>query len=183
MVTFWGKYFRSLALALSFSALSLLPGLGFSSRCDALSPELAASFKRHLDTIIRSKPRYVWGGISEQGIDCSGYLFLAAKRAAIPGIKRTTAYEMAHGRGGWVGVDILPDSVFGNVEECDIPFWTWRDRPDRPYGHVGVFLIGSSGLLEVTHSSESAGYVVLVPFAGPLVRDLAKIRRLTIGDK
>lgn len=159
-------------------------GLGFSSTSEALSPELQASFKRHLDNIIRMKPRYVWGGAEseEKGIDCSGYLFLAAKRAAIPGIKRTTAIEMARGRGGWAGVDILPDELFSNVEECDLPFWTWHDKPWRPYGHVGAFLMGENGLLQVTHASLKRG-VVLVPFEGPLVRDLAKIRRLTIGDK
>lgn len=146
--------------------------------------EWEASFKYQLQEIIRKAPRYVWGGAeSEQkGLDCSGYLFLAAKRAAIPGIKRTTALEMSRGNGGWTGVDILPDSVFSNVEPLDIPFWTWRHKPDRPEGHVGVFLLGNSGLLEVTHASKTQGHVVLVPFDGVLVRDLTKIRRLTIGD-
>lgn len=44
------------------------------------------------------------------------------------------------------------------------------------------FSPGTSGLLEVTHSSSSKGVVVQV-LKGYLFRDISAIRRLDVGDK
>lgn len=108
-------------------------------------------------------------------MDCSGYLFLAAKWAGIPGVTRTTSHRMALGLGGWIGRDIAIE----DADECDLPFWTFKQQ--RPYGHVGVFIRQPHGMPGVTHASTKRG-VVLQDLQGPLLRNLVKVRRLTIGD-
>lgn len=86
---------------------------------------------------------------------------------------------MAKGYGGWTGKDTPTD----DAQELDIPFWTWKDKPDRPFGHVGMFVLGDNGILAVTHASMSIGRIVIVPLKGKLLSDLVLVRRLTIGDK
>jgi len=108
-------------------------------------------------------------------LDCSGYLFLAAKRAAIPGITRTTSLHMSMGLGGWTGREISLD----DSDECDLVFWTLADN--RPCGHVGALLRDTNGALKVTHAGVRRG-VVLENLRGPIFPNLTKVRRLTIGD-
>lgn len=134
------------------------------------------SFKRQLNFIIAKHPKYTWGGSDlERGVDCSGYLFLAAKWAAIPGVTRTTAARMAQGLGGWLSKEISLD----NAAPCDLIFWTFK--PERPCGHVGAFLKGPHNALYVTHASVSRG-VVLERIRGILATSTSLVRRLTIGD-
>jgi hypothetical protein len=111
----------------------------------------------------------------ERGLDCSGYMYLAAKWAGIPGVTRTTAYRMAMGFGGWIGRDVSLDAA----DECDLTFWTMED--DRPHGHVGAFLRDPAGKRKVTHASYSRG-VILEDLNQRLMKDLSKVRRLTIGE-
>lgn len=136
-------------------------------------------FKQQLLKIVKKNPRYVWGGSSDlSGIDCSHFLFLAAKRAAIPGISYVPARDMANGRGGWSGVDLPGERMLKEADECDLPFWKWRNGR----WHTGVFLVAPrTGLLEVGHASSTWG-VVLEEFKGKLLRELYRVRRLTIGD-
>ena len=151
-----------------------------SLNCYALDGHYADSFRKNLWIIIDRHPAYSWGGSeSEQkGVDCSGYLYLAAKRSGIP-VKRITAIQMRFGAGGWIG----RDTDLGHAGELDLVWWTWINKPHRPHGHVGVFLIGrKSGLLEVTHSSSSRG-VVFQELKGIFLRDISAIRRLDIGDR
>ena len=103
---------------------------------------------------------------------------LAAKRSGIP-VRRLSAIQMRFGTGGWIG----KESDLGHTGELDLVWWTWIDKPHRPHGHVGVFLIGRrSELLEVTHSSSSRG-VVVQELKGIFLRDISAIRRLIIGDR
>jgi cell wall-associated NlpC family hydrolase len=133
--------------------------------------------KRQLTFIIAKHPQYTWGGAKylDQGLDCSGYIFLACKWAAIPGITRTTALRMSLGLGGWYGKDI----DLRDADECDLSFWTFNGH--RQNGHVGALVRGMDGEMHVTHASSSRG-VVLDDLGGVLVRKLTKLRRLTIGD-
>lgn len=134
------------------------------------------SFKRQLSFIIAKHPTYAWGGSDlTTGVDCSGYIFLAAKWAAIPGVTRTTAYRMAQGLGGWQSREIS----LGQAGPCDLIFWTFTAA--RPYGHVGAFLEGQDKKLLVTHASSSRG-VVLEKLRGALAASTSLMRRLTIGD-
>ncbi len=134
------------------------------------------SFKRQLHFIIAKHPRYTWGGSDlVAGVDCSGYIFLAAKWAAIPGVTRTTAHRMAQGLGGWDSKKIHMDQP----SECDLIFWTFTAT--RPCGHVGAFLEDRDKGLLVTHASASRG-VVLEKLRGVLASSASLIRRLTIGD-
>lgn len=150
------------------------------SNCYALSSRYAESFRKNLWLIIERHPHYTWGGSeSEQkGVDCSGYLYLAAKRSGIP-VKRVTAIQMRVGAGGWSGKDIGLE----HAGELDIVFWTWKESPNRPHGRVGAFITGrQSDLLEVTHSSSSKG-VVVQELKGQLFKDISAIRKLDIGGK
>jgi len=149
----------------------------FCGESYAFKPEYRASFAQQLAFIVSKNPKYTWGGSSdlEKGLDCSGYLFLAAKWAGIPGITRTTSARMAEGLGGWTSRKIdLKDA-----QECDLPFWTFKEN--RPNAHVGAFLNDSKGRRAVTHAGVSGG-VVLEPLKGKLRENLSKVRRLTIGD-
>lgn len=133
--------------------------------------------KRQLTFIIAKHPQYTWGGAESlaQGLDCSGYIFLAGKWAGIPGITRTTALRMSLGLGGWHGRDI----DLSDADECDLSFWTFYE--DRQNGHVGALVRGPDGEMHVTHASSRRG-VVLDDFDGVLLQKLTKLRRLTIGD-
>jgi cell wall-associated NlpC family hydrolase len=144
---------------------------------DALCDHYKISLKRQLHFIISKHPEYTWGGAEdlEKGLDCSGYIYLACKWAGIPGVTRTTSYRMALGLGGWVGEDIDADES----DECDLPFWTFKEG--RPFGHVGAFLRYMDGGLRAAHASTRRG-VVLQELNGSLLRNLTKVRRLTIGE-
>jgi hypothetical protein len=155
--------------------LLVLPSNGYS-----LDPRYAASMKDNLKIIIDRHPAYVWGEAKDEsrGLDCSGYMYLAAKRSGLP-VRRVTAREMREGKGCWEGRDIS----LKDAEEVDMPYWTWKDRPDRQHGHVGCFLQGKkSKLLEVTHCGSSTG-VVQHELKGVFLRDLSAVRHLTIGDR
>ena len=153
----------------------------FVSNVSALSPQYETTLKQNLWIIIDKHPRYAWGGseAEEKGIDCSGYLFLAAKRSGLP-VKRETAIRMESGLGNWTAKKVSLDEA----NELDIVWWTWLTSPQRKNGHVGFFLVNKKGskLLEVTHSSSSRG-VVVQQLKGSLLRDISSIKRLTIGDK
>ena len=148
----------------------------------ALDKTYEAALERELWTIIKKQPKYTWGGCTDeaQGVDCSGFIYLAAKRAALP-VKRVTAKDMAYGLGGWHGTTV-------GVREADILhiiWWTWRDKkPIREHGHVGIVVLGhGSRLLEVAHASQSKRYVVIQPAEGKLYTEISEIKKLTIGDK
>jgi len=143
----------------------------------ALAEPYQRSFRDQLTFIIAKHPHYAWGGASdlEKGLDCSGYLFLAAKWAGIPGITRTTSAKMAAGLGGWASREI----DLQRAGACDLVFWTFRD--DRPNGHVGALLLDRAGHRTVTHASQYRG-VVREELNGRLREKMTGVRRLTIGD-
>ncbi len=151
-----------------------------SSNCYGLGDWYSFSFRKNLWLIIDRHPVYSWGGSESErkGLDCSGYIYLAAKRSGIP-VRRVTAMQMRQGLGGWIG----RDTDLGHAGELDLVWWTWIDKPHRPHGHVGVFLIGRrSELLEVTHSSSSHG-VIIQELKGMFLRDISDIRNLVIGNQ
>ena len=160
---------------------SILMILFVASSAIALDTKYELALKRNLWIIIDKHPKYTWGGAEseEKGIDCSGYLYLAAKRSGIP-VRRTTAIQMEAGLAGWTSKKVTLD----DASELDVLWWTWKTSPNRKHGHVGFFLVNNRGskLLEVTHSSSSKG-VIIQQLRGTLLRDISSIKRLTIGDK
>jgi len=150
--------------------LCCLAFFGSVSKVDALGPGYQAAFERELKTIIDRHPRYQWGGSvnEDKGLDCSGYLFLAARRGGLP-VKRTTAARMMVGEGGWIGVKV----PFSAGTMLDLVGWTFRRRFD----HIGILWHNRT----VTHSSSRRG-VVVDPMRGALKKTLSGIRHLTIGD-
>jgi cell wall-associated NlpC family hydrolase len=143
----------------------------------ALTKYHKKSFKRQLHLIIDQHPKYTDGGAGplDKGLDCSGYVYLAARRAGIPGVSRTTSFKMSLGFGGWRGRDI----ALQDARDCDLLFWTLEK--DRFNGHVGVFLLGDDGEATATHASSRRG-VVLDSLEGSLLRKLTRVRRLIIGE-
>ena len=110
----------------------------------------------------------------ERGVDCSRLHYLCHTRAGLP-FRRVTSREIALGLGGWIGSDVSIDQA----DETDLTFWTWKNRPDRPFGHTGALIIHpQTGLLEVVHASQSRGKTVHEPLQGILLRDLVKVRHL-----
>jgi hypothetical protein len=153
--------------------------LGFMGEVNALTPEQEQRLQKEIRVIIDRQPKYVWGGSEseDRGLDCSGYIYLAARRAGI-GVRRTTALNMSRGFAGWNGVDV----GLHVARECDIPFWTWGigkgTSGDRKCGHVGVLIRDRSGSPKVTHASQLRGRVVVEDLRGKLLTDIDVIRRL-----
>ncbi len=155
-------------------ALSLLVFFGCVSRVEALGAKYGNWFKRNLTFIVAKHPRYVFGGSGSDltsGLDCSGYIFRAAKWSGMP-VRRTTARRMALGEGGWIG----RNSTIDNACELDLVWWTFKAT--RPNGHIGAIFNDSR---HVTHASSSRG-VVVDRLQGVLIQKITKVRRLTIGD-
>jgi hypothetical protein len=134
--------------------------------------ETALAFERELQNIIDKKPAYVWGGSEseEKGLDCSGYIFLAARRSGL-NVNRTTAFRMAQGDSGWKGMTL--SSV--DKDHLDLIFWTFTS--ERPHGHVGAVWEHPK---QATHASGSKGCVVVAPIQGPLEKNISRIRRLEL---
>jgi hypothetical protein len=157
---------------LSFWLLLSLAFFGSVSRVEAMGPEYQKAFERELRRIIDRNPRYVWGGsMSEkQGLDCSGYLFLAAHRAGLP-VARTTAARMMIGENGWIGISV-PLNI---SKQLDLVGWTFK----RQFDHVGVLWHDNR---HVSHASSRRG-VVVDDLKGTLRSNITRIRRLSIGDR
>ncbi len=156
---------------------SLLAQSFAGHECQAFRAEYRNSFKRQLEFIVSKKPRYIWGGSKDisSGLDCSGYLYLAAKWAGIPGVTRTTAYRMAFGLGGWTSRPVAIDVS----QDCDLVFWTFS--ADRPNGHVGALLKATPKERVVTHASSRHG-IIAEPLNNFPTKSLSGLRRLTVGD-
>ena len=156
---------------------SLLAQSFAGHECRAFRSEYRNSFKRQLEFIVSKKPRYAWGGSNDisSGLDCSGYLYLAAKWAGVPGVTRTTACRMALGLGGWTSRPVAIDAS----QDCDLVFWTFS--PTRQNGHVGALLKAAPKDRVVAHASTLRG-VIAEPLNKFPAKSLSGLRRLTIGD-
>jgi hypothetical protein len=144
------------------------------STVEALTPEQEQKLEKEIWIIIDRQPKYVWGGAEseDKGLDCSGFLYLAARRANLP-VRRTTALNMSRGLAGWHGINVK----LHLARECDIPFWTWKGS-DRKCGHVGILIRDRRGDPKVTHASQLRGRVVVEDLKGKLLTDLDTVRRL-----
>ena len=71
---------------------------------------------------------YVWGGASERGMDCSGAVYVVAKKMGRP-VPRTTALKY------WLTTTSPP--VHWREAHCGYLVW-WQFSRKRPYGHVGI---------------------------------------------
>jgi hypothetical protein len=159
-------------MALVLCILLLVP-----LECAGLGINYEKSLEQQLRIIIAKHPRYVWGGSEDEtkGLDCSGYIYLASRRAALP-VSRTTSLSMSRGGGNFIGHDIL----FRDARGLDFIWWTFT--ANRPQGHIGVLIRHpATGVPAVTHSSSKRG-VVCDYTTGALLRDISKVRRLSIGD-
>ncbi|MFH0821501.1 MAG: NlpC/P60 family protein [Pseudomonadota bacterium] len=159
-------------LLLPFLSIAF-PGWSFKDEAHALGPDYSSAFKRELRIIMEARPKYLFGGSTDEraGLDCSGYLFLAARRAGMP-VRRTTARRMALGEGGWHGREI----PLSRANDLDLVWWTLH--PNNPSGHVGVFW---DDRRHAAHASSTRG-VVVDRLIGILKKSITKVRRLTLGE-
>jgi cell wall-associated NlpC family hydrolase len=127
-------------------------------------------FAIELQRIIDLAPPYKWGGTTDEGLDCSGFVYLAAKRAGLP-VTRSTSLRMSQGFEGWGGENVK----FEAAVSLDIVFWTWSGRKN---GHCGVLFQNQDGKLVVAHASFTKG-VIVVPMVGTFIKNLSLIRRLS----
>lgn len=163
----------------------------------ALSTQYENAFTKALQKRVKANDKYVWGGKNpnrltfdtkakewKKGLDCQGLVLFSAREARIPGVGIVTSRDMARGLGGWVGDDLSGSNAaewLRNTKSTDLVWWTLSK--DRPYGHVGVLLHNSAtGFPAVAHASSSRG-VVMDEIQGWVIKQMTKVRRLTIGDK
>lgn len=132
-----------------------------------------ARLSREIQELVRKSPKYVWGGSEsyEKGLDCSGMLYFACRRAGLL-VSRTTARNMALGRCGW-NFDLIE---LRGADELDIWWWTFTE--DRPFGHVGIAFGHKDSWPAVVHASQSRGRVVQDAIKGWVISDNAQIGRL-----
>lgn len=165
--------------------LLLLPSVAWG-----LSPAYRDAVERSYNELIYAHPsiKYVWGAYQpyEGKADCSGLMYGIWKKAAIPGVKRTTALFMQQGKDGWPGREVdLED-----LDSTDILWWTWKNKdgsltnPARPHGHVGVVVLNrTTGLLEVYHASTGKKAAVVQQIRGKMLNDISSKKRMLHGEQ
>jgi hypothetical protein len=138
---------------------------------NATKTKLALEIQRLVD----KAPKDTWGGSEsyEQGLDCSGALYFACRRAGLL-VSRTTARNMEMGRCGW---DSIPVEL-RDTQDLDIWWWTFASKPDRINGHVGIAHGWKDGYPAVVHASQSRGRVVQDAIKGWVINDCTSLRRL-----
>ena len=150
----------------------------------AIDDKWKATLKQNIDIVQARDTKYIWGASGQElngrlRVDCSGLIYYLFIQSGIP-VKRTVALRMRLGMDGWLGKDVELD----DADIYDVPFWSWKDQPTRPHGHVGILITGKkSGLIEAVHASSSKGKVVAQPLQGVFIRDLSATRHITIGEK
>jgi cell wall-associated NlpC family hydrolase len=155
-----------------------------------MSPAYKDAVERSYNELLYAHPsiKYVWGADKpyEGKADCSGLIYGIWKKAAIPGVKRTTALFMQQGKDGWPGVDV----DFYDLDSTDLLWWTWKNKdgsltnPTRPHGHIGVVVLSrTTGLLEVYHASTSKKAAVVQQIRGKMLTDISSKKRMIHGEK
>ena len=165
--------------------LLLFPSVAFG-----LSPLYKDSLDKAYRELMYANPtiKYVWGMDKPyQGkADCSGLITGLWRRAAIPGITRTTALRMQQNKEGWYGREI---KKLEDLDSTDLLWWTWTDtkgkplNKDRPHGHVGMLVYDPlTGLLQVFHASASKKKAVVQRVYGQMLRDISSKQRMLHGE-
>ena len=123
---------------------------------------------REANLILEKHPKYQWGGdaTEKNGLDCSGFVYLVFKRAGFA-VGRTTSRNMRMGFCGWRGHEVQNESM----QVGDLVFWTWRDQPQRPDGHVGIIM--KTGDSEAAAHASARRGVVFQRIEGPLIDDIS----------
>lgn len=114
-----------------------------SGNNNAIAQKAIAAARTYLGT------KHVMGGVSKNGVDCSGLTHLAFKEAGIDLSRDSRAQSVS-------GVDISID----NVEAGDLVFFATGDDPNR-ISHVGIITKRGKTKqdLEFIHTSTTRGVV------------------------
>ncbi|MCG8573974.1 MAG: C40 family peptidase [Flavobacteriales bacterium] len=87
---------------------------------------------------------YKWGGASEGGFDCTGFVYFVFKKFGIKVSRASSGYEN-------VGEPRkLEESIPG-----DIILFTGTDASIRKVGHAGIVYKNEDGMIDFIHSSSS----------------------------
>ncbi|SDG91428.1 Cell wall-associated hydrolase, NlpC family [Vibrio xiamenensis] len=101
--------------------------------------ELVSYARKYLGT------RYIWGGSTPKGFDCSGYIQYVYRHFDIDIPRTTAAYPSLYDQA--VSID--------NAQVGDIIVFTGTDPSTRRPGHAGIITQVGKGKLHFIHSSSS----------------------------
>ncbi len=110
----------------------------------ALDANERRAWKNEIQYLSKRHITYTWGAATDTNADCSGIIYRSLKHIR-PEIRRTTALEMWKGHGGWVGREIKTD----DADDLDLIWFTWSERRDRPFGHIGIVYIPEGGVYSI----------------------------------
>lgn len=119
----------------------------FCMECYAQNDSSFTAVKR--DSIVNYAQQYLgtpylWGGSSEKGFDCSGFVYYVFKHFGIS-VSRTSRGFKDKGE----EVNIAQSSP------GDIILFTGTNAAVRQIGHVGIILKNAEGIVDFIHSSSS----------------------------
>ncbi|MBD3636305.1 MAG: C40 family peptidase [Crocinitomicaceae bacterium] len=87
---------------------------------------------------------YVWGGTSNKGFDCTGFVYYVFKRFGIKVSRASSGYE-----------DFGEAVDLKESRPGDIMLFTGTDPSKRKVGHAGIILKNENGQVDFIHSSSS----------------------------
>lgn len=90
---------------------------------------------------------YIYGGNTEKGFDCSGFVYFVFKKFGI------TVSRTSRGFSDYPKKAALSDAKVG-----DIIAFTGTNSAIRQIGHVGIVIQNSNGVVDFIHSSSSKNH-------------------------
>lgn len=88
--------------------------------------------------------KYVWGGSSPTGFDCSGFVHFVFKKFGIKVSRASSGYE---DKGETVELE--------HCSPADLILFTGTDPTKRKVGHLGIVINNEDGVVDFIHSSSS----------------------------
>lgn len=87
---------------------------------------------------------YLWGGSSQSGFDCSGFVHYVFKHFGIPVSRTSRGFK-----------DKGEEIILESANPGDVILFTGTNAAVRQIGHVGIILKNANGVIDFIHSSSS----------------------------